>query len=130
MQPETDKIRSETRPPGWWFVFHEDKLLVRMDKDSVSIPFIDSLSGLGLIPSWELKLGSWGGNPCYAGLVDGNGWAAENMEFQGLRGLFGRLDEAFFGMAGRALQRVRWDSLHQFCSRCGSRADTRGHARR
>ena len=112
-------------PPGWWFVFHEDKLLVSCDRDTVSIPFIDSLSGLNLKPSWQLALDRFGDHPCYAAIVDGNGWAARGMEFHGLRGLFGRLDDPFFAMAGRALQRVRWDHVHRFCSRCGNRADTR-----
>jgi len=120
-----DTIRSEIQLPAWWFVFHEDKMLVKINRDSVSVPFIDSLSTIHLKPSWKMNLNRFGKDPCYAAIVDGNGWIGRDMEFRGLRGLFGQLDESFFGMAGRALQLVRWDHTHQFCSRCGSRADTR-----
>jgi NAD+ diphosphatase len=125
MQSTDNTIRSKNHPPGWWFVFHEDKMLVKIDRDSVSVPFMDSLSAIHLKPSWKVNLNRYENHPCYAAIVDGNDWNGQDMEFQGLRGLFGQLDEPFFGMAGRALQLVRWDHIHQFCSRCGSRAHTR-----
>lgn len=125
MQSPVDKITSETRTPGWWFVFHKDKMLVNVEADRISVPFIESLSAIHLKPSWQLSLGSFGNHPCYAALVDGNGFAADGMVFQGLRGLFGQLEDSFFSLAGRALQLVRWDHIHQYCSRCGSRAHTR-----
>jgi NAD+ diphosphatase len=125
MQPPDNTIRSESHLPGWWFVFHEDKMLVKIGKDSVSVPFIDSPSAIDLKPSWKVNLHRFGNHPCYAAIVDGNEWRGRDMEFLGLRGLFGQLDESFFGMASRALQLVRWDHIHQFCSRCGSPAHTR-----
>ncbi len=125
MQSPVDKIPSEIQSPGWWFVFDEDKMLIKVDRGSVSVPFFNSLLELNLKASWKMNLDRFGNNPCYAALVDGNGWVAKDMEFQGLRGLFGQLEEPFFGMASRALQLIRWDYIHQFCTRCGSRADTR-----
>ena len=41
-------------------------------------------------------------------------------ELVGLRPLWGRLDEAVWTLAGRALQLVAWDRDHAFCGRCGS----------
>ena len=40
--------------------------------------------------------------------------------WQGLRALFGALDDAQFALGGRALQIVDWDRTHQFCGACGT----------
>src|SRR3712207_9487734 len=42
------------------------------------------------------------------------------MAFHGLRGLFGRLEETVYAVAGRAAQVVAWDRDHAFCGRCGT----------
>ncbi len=39
---------------------------------------------------------------------------------EGLRQVYGRLDEDLFWLAARAIQIVDWDRTHQFCSRCGT----------
>jgi len=41
------------------------------------------------------------------------------MTFEGLRKIYGRLDEDLFWIAARAVQIVDWDRTHQFCGRCG-----------
>ncbi len=47
------------------------------------------------------------------------------MDFSGLRGLFGVLNEDLYGVAVRALSIINWENTHQFCSNCGSRAQKR-----
>jgi NAD+ diphosphatase len=42
------------------------------------------------------------------------------MEFQGLRKLYGVLEEEVFWVAGRAFQIMDWDRTHQYCGKCGS----------
>ena len=39
---------------------------------------------------------------------------------EGLRALFGRLPDAYYTIAGRAIQILHWDQTHQFCGRCGA----------
>ncbi len=41
------------------------------------------------------------------------------MSLRGLRGLYGRLPERLFAMAGRARQIVEWLRTHRFCGCCG-----------
>ena len=42
------------------------------------------------------------------------------MAFQGLRRLWGVLDEEAWKLAGRAVQIVEWDRDHRYCGRCGA----------
>ena len=41
------------------------------------------------------------------------------MTFEGLRQVYGRLDEDLFWIAARAVQIVDWDRTHRFCGHCG-----------
>ncbi len=42
------------------------------------------------------------------------------LQWAGLRALFGALNDALFALAGRAFQIMDWDRSHQFCGRCGA----------
>ena len=42
------------------------------------------------------------------------------MAFEGLRQVYGRLDEDLFWISARAVQIVDWDRTHRFCGRCGA----------
>ena len=46
--------------------------------------------------------------------------APAGFSFQGLRGLWGRLDEESWRLAGRAVQLVDWDRNHHYCGRCAT----------
>jgi NAD+ diphosphatase len=68
-------------------------------------------------------LGKLDGRRCFAAELVESVVAPEGMEFSGLRGLFGRLDDQLFALAGRAIQIVNWDRTHQFCGSCGARTE-------
>ena len=66
-----------------------------------------------------LYLGSVGGSHYWAVDVDGDGipdglWSAP------LMGLYGRVDETVWTLAGRAVQLVEWERTHRFCGRCAT----------
>ncbi|MDB5057133.1 MAG: diphosphatase [Chloroflexi bacterium] len=103
--------------PVWWFAFQEDKLLVLHSDGEIRLPDLEQLE---LSPTRRHYLGALGGQGCYVVEIAGNVALPDNTSLEGLRGLFGRLDEDLFGVAGRALQIVTWDRTHQFCGRCGS----------
>jgi NAD+ diphosphatase len=46
-------------------------------------------------------------------------------ELQGLRAVFGLIDEKLAVLAGRAFQIMDWDRNNQYCSRCGSPTEMR-----
>ena len=110
----------EQLEPAWWFAFQGDNLLVKLKASSVSIPCLVDFAELGLTSMCQLYLGQLAGRHCYAvELAEGTAPPA-GMSFQGVRQVYGCVDDHLFCLAGRAVQIVDWDRTNQFCSRCGS----------
>jgi NAD+ diphosphatase len=110
---------AEAKEPAWWFAFQGSKLLVAAESSSVIIPCLTDFSGLGLTALSQHYLGLLDDRPCYAVEVSEEGSPPAGMAFEGLRQVYGRLDEDLFWVAARAIQIVDWDRTHQFCGRCG-----------
>lgn len=70
-------------------------------------------------------LGTLDGAACFAVDLDGDGTPDVVVEELGdallpLMGLYGRVDDVRWTLAGRAVQLVAWDRTHRFCGRCGT----------
>ncbi len=114
------KPPQENSKPAWWFAFQGSKLLIEPNGSTAAIPFVSDFKKFGLPLSRRQFLGNLEGNPCYA-LELAEGLALpEGLTLEGLRQVYGRLDEDLFWLAARAIQIVDWDRTHQFCSRCGT----------
>jgi len=74
-------------------------------------------------------LGVLGQEHCYSAELPPSVAAPQGWVWQGLRGLFGALDDAQFALAGRALQIVDWDRTHQYCGACGAATVARSNER-
>ena len=114
-------IQPPIEPPerSLWFVFRGPELLVTAAPD-VALPHCNHPKTLGIMPQRIQYLGVLGEQHCFsaeaaAGVAAPQGWV-----WQGLRALFGALDDAQFALAGRALQIVDWDLTHQYCGACGA----------
>jgi len=112
-------IQAPADPPrqATWFVFRESELLVAAAEPV--LPRCHLLEDLGMVARRTQYLGVLGGRHCYSAEAPGETPAPEGWAWQGLRSLFGILDEASFALAGRALQIVEWDRTHQYCGACG-----------
>ena len=102
------------------FVFRSGSLLVMPDGDAVRIPCRAELRQLGVPSAGAHYLGRLGERHCFAAESDGDASAAAEAEWRGLRGLFGKVDETLFLIAGRAAQIVEWDLTHRYCGCCGA----------
>lgn len=111
--------------PAWWFAFQGDKLLVQLKGTSAIIPCFVHFSDSGLTAIRHHYLGQLAGRHCYAADLIDETVPPAGMGFQGLRQVYGLVDEDLFPLAGRALQIVEWDREHRYCSRCGSPMGTR-----
>ena len=115
----------ERSEPAWWFVFRESKLLVYQEPSPVRPPCLVDLEELGLTALSEQYLGRLDNRPCYAAEVAEGTIPPPDMTFEGLRQVYGRLDEDLFWIATRAVQIVDWDRTHRFCGRCGVPLNTK-----
>lgn len=113
-------VEPDASDDDWWFVFRDGRLLVAAEGDALRVPRRVELGRLGVLPARPLYLGRLGTSQCFAGDVSGDAPALDALQWQGLRSLFGRIDELVFALAGRASQIVEWDRTHRFCGRCGS----------
>jgi NAD+ diphosphatase len=118
---------AERQEAAYWFFFQNDKLAVLSAPDAsqpVTIPRTLEPGDLGIAPLRRQFLGfvEQEGKrvACFAGELAedaalGEGWAIDN-----LRNLYPALGDAWFQLAGRAVQIIDWDRTHQFCGRCGA----------
>ncbi|MDQ6671888.1 MAG: NAD(+) diphosphatase [Chloroflexota bacterium] len=126
MSPEP-VFAAALRPPAdaprgvVWFAFRGDRLLVRPDAEQpvASLPEYADLVAMGVDFEAGHYLGRLDDLDCYAVQLDEALETPPETVFEGLRALYGRLPEAYFSIAGRAVQILLWDHTHRFCGRCG-----------
>lgn len=75
---------------------------------------------LGLAGNEPVAVGSLRGAPAWGLALPPDAVAPAGFSFQGLRGLWGRLDEDAWRLAGRAIQLVEWNRNHGYCGRCAT----------
>lgn len=125
--------RAAVQPPAiaperaLWFVFRGPQLLV--SESPTSVPYCYSPKELGIISSRTQYLGVLADRHCFAAEAAQDVEAPAGWFWQGLRGLFGALDDAQFALAGRALQIVDWDRTHRYCGACGKETVARAAER-
>jgi NAD+ diphosphatase len=118
-QPSARLPPHEAERPTAWFAFQADRLLVRVQGDSVVLPEWGHLAALSASYERRHYLGRLGEVDCYAVELEAVVEPPADMALEGIRGLFGRLVDAHFSLAGRAVQVLEWDRNHRFCGRCG-----------
>jgi NAD+ diphosphatase len=107
-----------------WFAFQKDKLLIQLESSQVTIPSFVDFAELELPVLRQHYIGRLDDRHCYAVEVAEGITAPQCMTFEGLRQIYGRMDEDLFSVAVRAVQIIDWDRTHQFCGRCGVRTKT------
>lgn len=105
---------------AWWFIFRRERLLVQQIDDAARVPFLERLDGLALPGDGSLYLGRLDGHDSFAVELDGDAALPDGLSDQPLRGLYGRLPNDLFSLAGRASQLVVWNRTHRFCGHCGT----------
>ncbi len=121
--PATESARS------LWFVFHEGRLLIKTGDEGQLIPRTRDLAKYVICPIHTQYLGTLDGVPCYAAELADDRLDSDGFAFEGLRQLFGRLEEELIWVAGRANQLVDWNQNHRFCGRCGHATEDKHNER-
>ncbi|HVE48821.1 MAG TPA: NAD(+) diphosphatase [Casimicrobiaceae bacterium] len=101
------------------FAFRGDKILVKGDDKSPSVPTRSDFEGIGLAGPSHF-LGDYEGVHCVASTLADDAADVEGFRYAGLRSLFFTVPEPLVAIAGRAFQVAEWDRTHRFCGRCGT----------
>jgi len=112
-----------------WFVFRGAELLVAAAPGAATLPHCNHPNTLGMMPQRTQYLGVLGEQHCFSAELAVDAIAPRGWIWQGLRALFGALNEAQLALAGRALQIVDWDRSHQYCGACGKATAARTNER-
>ena len=112
----TPPPRLET--PARWFVFRDGNVLIATAAGDL-IPRGLRAEEIGAEIERSQYLGTLDGVHCFSAEMKEAATVPTGMELIGLRQLFGRVEDAVFWTAARAVQIVAWDRDHQFCGRCG-----------
>ena len=101
-----------------YFLFYEEKLLVKSEDNKAKIPAIEDLGNLILYNTQYL--GSINGQNCFCGEINKDAIIPNNMYFSTLKALTHRLSVDMFWIGGRAIQIVNFNNYHKYCGRCGT----------
>ncbi len=102
---------------AWYFAFSKGEILLRFDESGNFKPLgMDDVESIEKLHGKKHFMGKHHDTLCFAIEVD----RAGELEFAGLRSLFGKTDNMMLALAGRALQICEWFRTHQYCGRCGS----------
>jgi len=111
---------------AWWFAFAADRLVVCEIDETIELPSVAAPEELGLVAEGRHYLGLLDGRDCWAldlgadpAQVLPEGYTARQ-----LRGLYSRVDDDLFALAGRAVQVIEWGRNHRFCGRCGTATES------
>jgi NAD+ diphosphatase len=105
--------------PSWWFLFQDDRLLVLQRDDALDIPSARAIEDLHPALLRTIYLGRLDGRDCFAAEIAPDAPSPDGLLRETLRGVYGRLPDDLFAIAGRAVQLLTWDRTHQYCGRCG-----------
>jgi NAD+ diphosphatase len=107
-----------------WFIFCENKILVKASEDTLSIPTWNEVVSLNIEVKNEHFLGELRGISCYTMELSSIPTLSPELDFKNLRLSGDMMSEEMFFLSGRASQVLNWDNTHRFCSRCGSPTET------
>jgi NAD+ diphosphatase len=117
-QPHDSETRADA--PAYWFIVSGFKVLILTADGRASVPFAGDLSRWGIEPRNVQHIGTLRGSDSYVAEVDEKMEAPEGCAFEGLRPLFGVLDEDLFKRAMAAVHLTEWDRASRFCGLCGA----------
>jgi NAD+ diphosphatase len=112
-----------------WFVFSGDDILLAKDNPACAIPQFDNAFRLALNLQSQHYLGDLDGQHCFCAEVASNAKLTEQLFFQPLRKAHPILGDTLFKIACRALQILHWDTIYQYCARCGNKMDIKADER-
>ncbi|MEW6672440.1 MAG: NAD(+) diphosphatase [Thermodesulfobacteriota bacterium] len=107
-------------PEAFCFAFRNHELLVKLTEEGDGIPRIKDIVSFNSKLMPNRYVGEFDKRPCFFMELSDDFVLPPGMLLTGLRGLFGRLPDGLFVLAGRSFQMILFEQRHRFCGGCGS----------
>lgn len=116
------KLPGAAPPPSFVLAFSGDRLLLKRTQDDagVGLPTRHDIDALGLEGRFPMALGTVDGSPVEAWDLPETPDLSEEWRLEGVRSLFGIVDEQLFALIGRGAHLIYWRRTSQHCGVCGS----------
>ena len=110
--------------PALWLPFYKGGVLTHTGSEGETALYQGTAGSLdALCLSTPLYLGMLDGKPCLAAEADPDGDLPDGWTATSLRGLFGKVSDAEYSLAGYASQILSWRHSSGFCPVCGHRTE-------
>jgi NAD+ diphosphatase len=108
--------------------FSGDRLLLERTQDDagVGLPTVSDLESLGITGRFPMDLGEVDGIPVEAWDVPELPELADGWCLEGVRSLFGIVDERLFAVMGRGAHLIHWRRTSEHCGDCGAITELAG----
>ena len=104
---------------AWWFIISKNEIVLQPQGRFIPYGNTNDLPFSSNLVKTKIKIGMLESSPCY--LISLPEQVDMGLgEYVSLRSILGKVDDALFYMAGRALQLNLFYKTHQFCGQCGS----------
>lgn len=108
---------------AYWFLFHQDELLLKQTPAGPAIPSAGDLQALPAPPAGAQYIGAWAASSCYVGTAPAED-LPPGFALQKLRGVYGLVAEESFRLAFRAFHIRTWLKNNRYCGCCGQPTQT------
>lgn len=116
---KTDPTNSHQRD-AWWFIIADNEIVLQPQGRFIPYGNMDDLPFPNYLVKTKIKIGLLESSPCY--LISLSEQVDMGLgEYISLRSILGKVDDALFYMAGKALQLHHFYKTHHFCGQCGSK---------
>lgn len=105
--------------PAWWFIFHNDQVLLEKKDDSYTIP-CSTEAPIALNGHTIHDLATLHGYSCKTVTMDSPVEENEKFLMIDLRGSYDIIPRTQFKMAGKAREILYWDKTSSYCPVCGA----------
>ncbi|MCK5820142.1 MAG: NAD(+) diphosphatase [Psychromonas sp.] len=116
---KTDLINIKQKK-AWWFIVAHEQIVLEPHGRFIPYGKMKELFFSNLSIKNKIKIGIFESCPCYLISLT-NKIDIKLGEYKPLRSILGKVDDALFAMAGRALQLDLFHKTHQFCGQCGQK---------
>ncbi|WP_172632066.1 NAD(+) diphosphatase [Dictyobacter arantiisoli] len=103
-----------------WFPQQNNKLLVHVHDDKISLLEGDALLIASLPHQSPLYIGRLNGQPCLATIIDPDASLPEDWKAIGLRELYRRTTDIEYNIASYAAQLINWHRISRYCPVCSA----------